>query len=321
VRCRRRGWVTHCREESRGSDFQTGTCSFWKLKRLERSRFLQKGLQSRPFPTIPALTITTRQDDKHRFQRQQPYHRLRESIPALLEDCAAHEQNVIVRPHSARAVFIQLDDLKREAVGLLKPAAFLSLHTSPGNYQAWVALKTRDCDKDFARRLRKRAGADDTASGATRVAGSLNFKDKYAPDFPRVEISHVTPGLITDTATLEKLGLVTAPEQPAPASFRVSPPRSDNRKWPSYDWCVQGAPENRDKTRPDVSRADFTWCMTAITWGFPMVPERSSPSRVRFAAPNNGVPLTAPGRSEANRLSRGKGSNGKVAPFSPPSPP
>jgi hypothetical protein len=41
---------------------------------------------------------------------------------------------------------------------------------------------------------------------------------------------------------------------------------------------------------------------------FWMVPERSSPSRVRFAAPNNGAPLTAPGRSEANRLSRGKGS-------------
>ena len=28
-----------------------------------------------------------------------------------------------------------------------------------------------------------------------------------------------------------------------------------------------------------------------------MFPERSSPSRVRFAAPNNGAPLTAPGRS------------------------
>ena len=43
-------------------------------------------------------------------------------------------------------------------------------------------------DKDFARRLRKGTGADPTASGATRVAGSLNFKDKYAPDFPRVAI-------------------------------------------------------------------------------------------------------------------------------------
>ena len=30
----------------------------------------------------------------------------------------------------------------------------------------------------------------------------------------------------------------------------------------------------------------------------PHVPERSSPSRVRFAAPNNGAPLSAVGRSE-----------------------
>ena len=37
-----------------------------------------------------------------------------------------------------------------------------------------------------------------------------------------------------------------------------------------------------------------------------MVSERSSPSRVRFAAPN-GAPLTAPGRSEEHFLPRGKG--------------
>jgi hypothetical protein len=234
------------------------------------------------------LTITTRQGEKHRFQRQQSPDRLREAIPALLEDAAAHEHNVIVRPHSARAVFIQLDDLNRESVERIKPAAFLSLHTSPGNYQAWVALRAGDGDKDFARRLRKGAGADDTASGATRVAGSLNFKDKYAPDFPRVEISHVTPGLITDTATLEKLGLVAAREQPAPASFRVSPPRTDNRKWPSYQRCVQGAPENRDKTGPDVSRADFTWCMTAITWGWSVEETAANLLEISTKARENG---------------------------------
>ena len=39
-----------------------------------------------------------------------------------------------------------------------------------------------------------------------------------------------------------------------------------------------------------------------------MILERSSPSRVRFAAPNNGAPLTAPGRSEQGFLIRGKGS-------------
>jgi hypothetical protein len=39
-----------------------------------------------------------------------------------------------------------------------------------------------------------------------------------------------------------------------------------------------------------------------------IISERSSPSRVRFAAPNNGAPLTAPGRSEQRFLIRGKGS-------------
>src|ERR1035437_4177254 len=39
-----------------------------------------------------------------------------------------------------------------------------------------------------------------------------------------------------------------------------------------------------------------------------IISERSSPSRVRFAAPNNGAPLTAPGRSGQNLLRRGKGS-------------
>src|SRR5260370_26244940 len=43
-----------------------------------------------------------------------------------------------------------------------------------------------------------------------------------------------------------------------------------------------------------------------------MVSERSSPSRVRFAAPN-GAPLTAPGRSEERFLPRGKGREYKPA--------
>jgi hypothetical protein len=39
-----------------------------------------------------------------------------------------------------------------------------------------------------------------------------------------------------------------------------------------------------------------------------IISERSSPSRVRFAAPNDGAPLTAPGRSEERLPPRGKGS-------------
>lgn len=37
--------------------------------------------------------------------------------------------------------------------------------------------------------------------------------------------------------------------------------------WPSYARCVNDAPRNHDQTGPVITRAGFTWCMTAISWG------------------------------------------------------
>jgi hypothetical protein len=161
------------------------------------------------------ITWTNRNGDKAGFRRQMPADTLRHLLPVMLSNAEKNERNLIVRPLSDRAVFIQLDDLSREGLERVKPAAFLGLETSPGNYQAWVSIPTGQSDKDFARRLRKGAGADDTAGGATRVAGSLNFKDKYAPDFPTVQIAHSAPGLMASTSQLESLGLVAEPEKPA----------------------------------------------------------------------------------------------------------
>jgi hypothetical protein len=124
-------------------------------------------------------------------------------------------------------------------------------------------------DKDFARRLRKGTGADATASGATRMAGSVNFKDKYAPAFPRVAIRQMNAGRIATATELDRLGLVAPPEivskPPSPARSRPGP---GARKWPSYARCLDGAPLNSEETGPDTSRADFVWCMTALTWGW-----------------------------------------------------
>jgi hypothetical protein len=176
-----------------------------------------------------------------------------------------------VRPHGPGVTFIQLDDLKADQLPPLAPAVFLTIETSPGNYQAWLALPGIE-DRDFSRRVRKGAGADPSASGATRVAGSLNFKDKYAPDFPRVQILAVQPGRQTNTDELERLGLVAALETAAQplriaAPARVSPP--GNRKWPSYDLCLDGAPPSQSVAgRPRHSIADFTWCLISASWGW-----------------------------------------------------
>jgi hypothetical protein len=133
------------------------------------------------------VTWTNAAGDKERFRRNVSPAELTRTLPEILSDAIRRQRNLIVRPHGPRVSFIQLDDLKADKLLPLAPAVFLTIETSPGNFQAWLALPGME-DKDFARRLRKGTGADTTASGATRVAGSLNFKEKYAPHFPRVAI-------------------------------------------------------------------------------------------------------------------------------------
>jgi hypothetical protein len=38
------------------------------------------------------------------------------------------------------------------------------------------------------------------------------------------------------------------------------------RRWPDYQRCVEKAPPAQDGGQPDISRADYTWCLTAIDW-------------------------------------------------------
>jgi hypothetical protein len=214
------------------------------------------------------LTLTTRSGEKDHFRRGVRLADLQHALPDILDAAVLCERNVIVRPHGPGVTFIQLDDLKTKDLPRLAPAVFLTLKTSPGNFQAWLAIDGTE-DKAFSRRLRKGTGADPTASGATRVAGSLNFKDKYAPDFPRVVIQQAQYGRKTNAAELDQLGLVAEPEaEPVRLSPARERPGPGKRKWPSYTRALDGAPLNSEESGPDVSRADFVWCMTAIDWGF-----------------------------------------------------
>jgi hypothetical protein len=189
---------------------------------------------------------------------------LARSLSRRLAAAITTQRNLIVRPHGPGVSFLHLDDLSADQLPRLAPTVFLALETSPANFQAWLALPGR-ADKEFARRVRRGTGADAAASGATRVAGSLNFKDKYAPDFPRVMIRAARPGHRTTAAELERLGLVAAPEPLPP----LPPARlAGGRVWPSYERALERAPLDSEGQGPDRSRADFAWCMTAIAWGF-----------------------------------------------------
>jgi len=214
------------------------------------------------------ITVTTAAGDKQSFERSVSLSSLARTLPVRLDAAIANCRNLIVRPHGPGVSFLQLDDLAGEQLARLAPAVFLTLETSPGNFQAWIALRGND-DKNFARRVRRGTGADATASGATRVAGSLNFKDKYAPNFPQVALRAIQRGKFTSAAELDALGLVAPPEDFAPLpSTRPRLTTGGTRTWPNYAHALEGAPADSEGHGPDRSRADFVWCMTAITWGF-----------------------------------------------------
>jgi hypothetical protein len=215
------------------------------------------------------LTLTDLVGGKVAFRSNRPLVELRSALPQVLKEAARQQHNVILRPRRGGPALIQLDDLGEDAARKLQPAAFMTLQTSPKNYQAWIAVA--DADADFARRLRKGAGADLAASGATRVSGSVNYKQKYAPAFPVVETVHASPGLVVTRAELEGLGVVAPPEPIASAPARPTRRRQSAKGWPDYQRCIAGAPEVREGGRPDISRADFTFCLLALDWGWGIV--------------------------------------------------
>ena len=147
--------------------------------------------------------------EKRGFRPQQSVAQLKNSLPKLFPGAQARHNNIIIRPHGGKNYLVQLDDLDQAGLSRVGEAAFLTLQTSPGNHQAWIAVSGLDnaADaKDFARRLRKGAGADPTASGATRVAGTTNYKRKYEPDFPPLLSLLLPPAVLPRLPSLRLWG-------------------------------------------------------------------------------------------------------------------
>jgi hypothetical protein len=191
---------------------------------------------------VNAFDITETDIDGHKqsFRRAQRVEQLRQWMPRLMTSAMEHQRNIIVRPKGATVELVQLDDLSLAGLDRVRTIAFLILTTSPENYQAWVAVP--ECEADLARRLRRGSGADPSASGASRVAGSMNFKRKYASNFPIVEILEASPTRTVTRKELEALEFVAAPDlSPAEPLGDVSRGRGAKR-WPSYERCLQNAP-------------------------------------------------------------------------------
>lgn len=211
------------------------------------------------------ITHTNLAGEKRGFRPAQTLEQTRESIPYLVPSAARRQNNVIVRPRSSSSTLVQLDDLPPENLPRIASAAFLTLKTSREGVQAWVAIK--DAPAGFAARLKEGLGADREASGAVRLAGTQNFKAKYAPDFPVVTITAAQPGQVVTVDELERLG-VLAPKKPEPPAmpFVASGAGRRTSKWPDYQRCLAGAPVGSSGS-PKRTSADFTWCKIALSWG------------------------------------------------------
>jgi hypothetical protein len=221
------------------------------------------------------VTFTDIEDEKIRFHVNRSVDELWHTIDKALHAAIKAKENYIIRPRFKAPQIIQLDDLDAAKAERIAPYAFMVLHTSPGSFQAWLAVsdgpKEKAAAEDLARRLRKGAGVDKYASGATRISGSVNFKTKYAPEFPLVTLGQVNAGHVVTVAQLDAAGIVAPkeePRQPRPAEHRLSAGRPTRKKWPSYKFCLDNAPLAHGENKPDTSRADFTWCRTAIEWGW-----------------------------------------------------
>jgi hypothetical protein len=264
---------------------------------------------------------------------------LREKLPSMVRTAAiqrpiklddglslAAGENLILRPMSDKVHFVQLDDLDAAGLSRVGEAAFLTLQTSPGNHQAWIAvsdLQEAQEAKDFARRLRKGVGADKSASGATRVAGTTNYKPKYAPAFPTVKIVQAHPGRVVKKEQLESMGIVAEAEpQTEITGFARKTPQVAHRPragkvWPDYSRSLAGAPPSLQGDGPDRSMADFSWCMTAIDWGWSIedtamkLQDVSTKAAERVRLKDTGYPLitaqNAAAAVERNFMKRGRG--------------
>jgi hypothetical protein len=131
--------------------------------------------------------------------RRRTLDRLCWELPDLLKGAGALRYNVMVRPLPRRTTLIRLDALGDRALKRVRPSAFLVLEGGPGEYQVWMAIRPGRGAVETANRLSGGAGAKGAAQKASPIAGSINFTEKYAPDFPRVRIIHTSPGCFVGT--------------------------------------------------------------------------------------------------------------------------
>jgi hypothetical protein len=171
---------------------------------------------------------------------------------------------------------IQLDDLTEADVNLFKPFSFLSVETSPGNYQSWIALDAASAARRYEIRqqllckLAGLGGVDKSASGSLRFPGFRNFKNKHKDaGFPRVKVTAVALGNRVSESTLAAADLLLPPPVLHPPVYEGSSKFNRSSKSPTvFPSWERACTSLKLDGGADQSVADFRWCMIAFDWGW-----------------------------------------------------
>jgi hypothetical protein len=199
-------------------------------------------------------------------------------IPDYIRRNQERHHNVAVRVWGA---IFQVDDCSQAFYERLKPLCFAAVQTSPQSFQVWLALPRSFVGSDGKRTdaltvIRKRffdkceelkESANGGAYNSIRMPGTLNIKEKYLGDFPRIRLIHTSMGRLTTPEELDALGLL-APA-PAPILRLVNPtPGVPNvlANRPDYQYFVNRAPAKEDGN-PNLSRADASFAVYYLSIG------------------------------------------------------
>ncbi len=89
------------------------------------------------------------------FQKNRGLQELLRSMGQRLEAAERSHHSIVIRPRSTTATLIQLDDFDEAKAERLVPHSFMTLQTSPGNYQVWLAVTDAPTDPDPAKQFKR----------------------------------------------------------------------------------------------------------------------------------------------------------------------
>lgn len=152
--------------------------------------------------------------------------------------------------------FIQVDDADPATVERLESFSFLTIETSPKNYQCWLAIAGNQNTDEIRRRLfeglkRANLNGNQGATWALRWPGSQNFKPNRQQFRIKVESSQT--GRRVTVSELEASGLLPELPDQQQEQKQTSKDYSNWRIWPDYEKCLAAKP-----TRSEAD-AQFTW--------------------------------------------------------------